>query len=352
MVTGKCLYLVSSSASRDYVLGCVESLALPRGTIQHFRYLHPYIDERLRDSLPSETGTLPSRLRHLPVVVLYLYQVQTGGRWQAGETLNPEGQYLPLRCGQLIHAFSDGEVAHFYFEVGDYVKIRKRGDSARALLSKKRIRFRTSSSKNAYPSFAHLGIDLHLAAPRTTDALAFQKFVYKCYQPGEWRTRSLGSAPLDVTYDIIFVRVAGFFRERNERLTELTPVRRSLQGNIFAEYVLEAGATYHIKIATHLSARTPAQLAGQGTAQLKLNYDPAVIRPLGPTSFRISSQYDLEYWSFVVNSTSNQRSALTVACDHEVAIDRENFVRREVLCPEVSLPISIVAPDLEKRRGS
>jgi hypothetical protein len=252
----------------------------------------------------------------------------------------------------LVHAFSEGGVAHFYFAIGDYVKLTERGNSARALLKKKGISFRTSRAKNAPASFAHIGLNLNLAAPRSTDAQIFQKFIYKCYRPSEWRTRSLGSAPLDVTYDIVFLRVAGFFRERNGRFVELSPVQSSLQRNIFAEYQLESGVTYHIKITTHLWARTPAQLAGAGTAHLKLNYDPAVIKPLGPTGFRISSPYDLEYWSFIANGDSDERSVLTITCDHQVTIDRENFVRREVLCPEISLPISIVAPKSRMNSGS
>jgi hypothetical protein len=348
----KCLYLVSSSASREYVLGCVEALALPRGTVLHFRYLHPYIDERLVDSLPSETGELPARLRGLPVVVVYLYQVQIGGRWQAGETTNPEGLYLPVRCGRLIHAFSDGEVAHFYFEVGDYVKVSKRGDSARALLKKQRIRFRTSGKKGARPSFAHIGRGLKIGAPRASDSISFQRFVYKSYEPGEWRTRSVGSAPLDVTYDIVFVRVAGFFEERDGRLREVMPVQRALRGNVLAEYVLESGKTYHIKVTTHLSARTPAQLPGQGRAKLSLRFDPTLIAPGGGTCSRISSQYDLQYWSFVANCTTDRRSVLTIGCDHEEVVDRENFLRRELLCPEISLRVSVIASVQAEDRGA
>jgi hypothetical protein len=334
---------VSSSASREYVLGCVECLALPRGSIQHFRYLHPYIDEQLRDSLPTENGELPNALRGLPVVVVYLYQEQTSGKWSAEQSKHPEGAYLPIRCGRLLHAFSEGEVAHFYFEMGDYIAAEKDGKSARSILNKK-VRFLKSSSKNARPSFAHTGTHLKLASPKTEDAAAFQTFVYKAYSPGEWRTRSLGSAPLDVTYDIVFARVVGLFQEVNGSFSELSPVHKSVLGSRYSEYELQTGAKYHLKITTHLSARTPAQLAGQGTAQLGLIYDPDLIKPIGPTSFRIASQYDLEYWSFTVDSHRNQHSMLTVRCNHEIAIDRENFVRREVLCPEMSLQISITVP--------
>lgn len=312
---------------------------MPRGAIQHFRYLHPYIDDSLRKLLRSETEKIPAKLHDLSVVVVYVYQEQKSGRWQA------EGPYLPLRCGRLVSAFSEGEVAHFYFETQDYIKINKRGDSARTSLTNRGIRFRTNGTKKAYPSFAHLGMDLNLAASKGAQAEAFQRFVYKCYRPGEWRTRSLGSTPLDVSYDVVFARIAGLYAEGGKRLKDIAPAQRMIRGDVSAEYVLEAGIPHHLKIITHLPAQTPAQLAGLGTAQIKLVYDPAAIRPLGPTNLRISSPYDLEYWSFVPIGSDNQRSTLTLACDHQVVSDRENFVRREVLWPEISLPIRIIKQD-------
>ena len=78
-MTKKCLYLVSSSSSSEYVSDCLEALALPRGMIQHFRYRLRYIDEHLREKLPKENGQLPHDLRDLPVVVVYLIRSKRSG---------------------------------------------------------------------------------------------------------------------------------------------------------------------------------------------------------------------------------------------------------------------------------
>lgn len=344
----RCLYLVSSSASREYIADCLEALALPRQMIHHFRYLIPYIDESfhinnsLRTSLPSRPGRLPPVLQNLPVVVVYLYQEQTGGAWKPAAT-SSEGNYLPLRCGRLIDAFLEGEVAHFYFELTDYVKPTVRKLSARALLNQK-IHFRINARKNSNLSYAHMAKDLNLGAPARSDALAFQRFVANAYQPSEWRTRSLGSAPLDVTYDVVFLRIAGMFRERDNRLVPLTAVKRPLVGNPVSEYELELGSTYHIQVATRLRAPLPAELPGQGSAMLRLVFDPNVFRPAGPTGFRISSTYDLHYWSIVATGSQPQRTVLSIACDHNLPVDRKNFVRKELLYPEVSLSVSIISP--------
>jgi hypothetical protein len=341
-MTKKCLYLVSSSSSSEYVSDCLEALALPRGMIQHFRYRLRYIDEPLCEKLPKETDQLPHELRDLPVVVVYLYQVQTVGKWKPVKTTGPSGPYIPIRCGRLVHAFLDGEIAHFFFELNDYVRPAYRGVSSRDLLNEE-IKFRKAPGGDRHESFAHIARDLRLAAPRSRDTLAFQKFIDDGYQTNEWRTRSLGSAPLDVTYDIIFVRIIGVFRQAGDRLTALTPVQRRLQGSAFAVYEITAGETYHIKIATHLAARTPRELPGQGRARLTLRYDPNLIRPVGPTSLRLSSFYDLEYWSIMPQSVTDLPSVLTIVCEDDSVVDRENFVRKELLCPQMSLPISILS---------
>lgn len=344
-----CLYLVSSSANREYVVDCLEVLALPRGMIQHFRYRLKYVDEHLRILLPPEGGQLPRGLRNLPVVIVYLYQVQTVGVWRPGDTMGPGGPYLPLRCGRLINAFKDGGIAHFFFELSGYVKPTYRRSSTRVLLNKG-ITFRAARRKSALVSYAHVSLDLGFDSAEASDTVGFQRIVDNAYLPSEWRTRSLGSAPLDVTYDIVFLRVAGFFRELNGRLTQVVPVRRAVRSNAFAEYELEAGGTYHMRLATHMSARVPAALPGEGQAKLRLVYDSELIRPIGPTSLRISSLYDLEYWSFIVG-TKIRRSALSIACDCDVLPDRTNFMRSELLCPEISMSISIVSAKSPSRLG-
>jgi hypothetical protein len=311
--------------------------------VHHFRYLNRYVDDRLQKALSSVPGRLSPFLQNVPVVVVYLYQEQIRGAWNPTATSNVEGKYLPLRCGRLIDAFFEGEIAHFYFELTDYVRPKVRKMTARTLLNQN-VRFRINARKTSSSSYAHVGEDLRLGAPAGSDALAFQRFVATAYQASEWRTRSLGSVPLDVTYDVVFLRIAGMFREQGNRLVPLRTVKRVLVGNPISEYKLELGQTYHIQVATRLPARLPAELPGQGDAMLRLVFDPSVFKPAGPTSFRVSSTYDLHYWSIVAASFQPQRTMLSIAFDHGLPIDRKNFVRKELLCPEVSVPVSIDAP--------
>jgi hypothetical protein len=336
-----CLYLVSSSASREYIGDCVEALALPRGAVMHFRYMRKYVDESLFP-MGNESAKLSDGLHKLPVVVVYLHQTQRGGEWK------PEGHHLPLRCGVLLNAFTDGEVVHFYFRVADYVKgtIGKR--TSEELLEESVI-FKTKKKDKGktreVETYAQLGKDLALNAPKKDDSKAFQQFVLSTRQ-NEWRTRSLGSTPLDVTYDIVFYRVAGIYEERSGTLTVLVPNMKSIGGTRSFEYQLQSGSTYHLKIMTQLPFRLPAQLPGQGAAVIRLSFDSTILTPLGSTSLRISSPYDLEYWSFMAEGQTSRHGVLNVVCQHDMAPSKEErreFLRREFLCPEVTLPIFVGA---------
>jgi hypothetical protein len=307
----------------------------------HFRYMQKYVDESLLP-LGNESAKLSDELRDLPVVVVYLHQTQRGGEWK------PEGQHLPLRCGVLLNAFTDGEVVHFYFKIGDYVKTLVGDKSSEELLESK-VKFKTikkdkdSGKAKEVDTYAHLGENLALNAPEDQDSSAFQQFVLSTRQ-NEWRTRSLGSTPLDVTYDVVFYRIAGIYEQRSGKLTVVEPKIKAIQGSRSFEYALRSGSTYHLKLMTQLPFRSPAQLPGQGAAIIRLIFDSTIVVPAGPTSLRISSPYDLEYWSFVAETRVSRHSVLNVVCHHDMDLskeERKEFLRREFLCPEVALPISV-----------
>ena len=336
----RCLYLVSSSASREYVADCLEALALPRGMIMHFRYRLRYVDDDVVNGLPEEGAKLGPDLHNLSVVVVYVCQTQTAGIWAPIEAEDRGGSYLPLRCGRLVHAFKDGVIAHFFFEVTGYVK-EDDESSNRKLLNKKVTFRRKDADSKVRTKYAHLSDDLNFDSPLTDDTKAFQSILDNAYWPNEWRTRSLGSAPLDVTYDIVSFRISGLFQKIENRLRLLSPKPQVIGSNVYAAYQLEVGGAYHLRLATHLPYRAPASLPGQGQVALKLEFNADLIQRVGTTRLRLNSFYDLEYWSFLVANGGGQESALKVSCEYNVPVDQSQFQRNEVLCPEISLPIVI-----------
>ena len=115
----------------------------------------------------------------------------------------PTCPFVMVACSMLSET---AQFAHFYFEVTDYVQQKdNNGSSARFLLNQK-VKFKTTYDKKDSDSFAHIGPLLEMAAPGEEESKAFQQFVLDdtVFKPGEWRTRSLGSAPLDVTYEVVF----------------------------------------------------------------------------------------------------------------------------------------------------
>jgi hypothetical protein len=114
----KWLYLMSSNATKEYILDILEVLAMPSGCVQHFRYQLRWLDKELRSKLPVEGQGQTSELKNRSVVICYLYQVKTYSGWEWVAV-------YPIRLGILIDAYRTGDkdedVSHFYFKVNNYV---------------------------------------------------------------------------------------------------------------------------------------------------------------------------------------------------------------------------------------
>ncbi len=340
MIGNECLYLVSSSASERYVTDCLDVLALPRGIIQHFRYRMKYLDPELEELIPKNPGSLPSRLQDVQVVVLFvLAQIAPGDNWPGDEWQNPS-PHVPLRCGRLVDAYAEGDVAHFFFAVEGYVSYWRPEGEAAAPEKGPRAKVKGIVGK----AFARLAPRLLEGGQETDDSRDFQSFVKDGYVPEEWRTVVAGTTPLDVTYQVIFFRVAGIFSEGpvNGR-SELRPVptqQRHLPGWPIAEYSLRPGVPHHIKVVTHILAPSPAALPGGGLAELRLDANPEFFETPGATVARISSAYDLWYWPVVPRIGSPSRSQLTITCHHNPPSDDDpSFVRAQVISATVTLPV-------------
>jgi hypothetical protein len=113
-------------------------------------------------------------------------------------------------------------IAHFFFEVTGYVKEDEKGFNRKLLNKKVTFKSKDADSK-IRTKYAHLSEDLNFDSPLTDDTKAFQSILDNAYWPNEWRTRSLGSAPLDVTYEIVSFRISGMFQRIENRLKRESP---------------------------------------------------------------------------------------------------------------------------------
>lgn len=117
----KCLYLMSSNASEEYILDTLETLALPSDAVHHFRYQLKWIDKNLKNKLRVKGEEKNSLLKDMHVIVSYLYQNYNKTdkeKWKWNKI-------YPLRTGILMDAYKTGneddvDVAHFYFKIKNY----------------------------------------------------------------------------------------------------------------------------------------------------------------------------------------------------------------------------------------
>ncbi len=328
----RCLYLVSSSSSREYVADCLEALALPRGMVHHFRYRLRHLDPKLAKVLPGRPGALAAEYQGMDVMVVFLTVTR-----KPDESWESSKNYLPLRCGHLIDAFRDGGVAHFYFEVGNYFIYRRPIESGQLPLEA--VKFKEF--------YGLTGPSASTGTRVSKDAAAFQSFVENAYRSGEWRTVSTGGVPLDITYDVLFFRIVGVFHETKNKegmpkLIEVKPKLKVVPGIPYAEYSLERRELYRIKICTYHQSLGPAQLPGHGRARLQLRFDDRLFDSPGPTELTVSSAYDLQYWA-VVPRRGDCKSVLNVNCREGDSQPKESFIHRELVAAEVSLPVKLVA---------
>lgn len=336
-----CLYLISSSSTREYVRDCLEVLALPDGGVQHFRYRVTHLDPAVAAVVPDKPGSLGPPYIGMSVVPVFLSVSRSpDGTWASMD------KYVPLRFGMLLDAFRDGNIAHFFFQVGQYIEYEAEpGLSPSKILSDDFKRY--FAGKHVQRYFGMIRPDCLSPAPQDRDAYAFQSFVENAYIPSEWRTVSSGESPMDVTYEAVFFRVAGVFEQKESggdmSLSDVPLNLCKVPGAPYAEYVLNKGNVYRIKIATHHhESLSPTELPGRGDAELVLSFDADVFDALGPTSLVIASPYDLEHWALVPRVEGRQ-SALRINCRESRDGTSERYVRRELLSANVSIPIRITS---------
>lgn len=115
----KYIYLLSSNARKEYILDALETLALPFGWVQHYRYQLKYVDNELKQKIPKEKENKDNKLRDYKVIACYLYQEkknEESGKWLV---------LYPFRLGTLVEVYKTGDrdidIVHFYFKTEEYI---------------------------------------------------------------------------------------------------------------------------------------------------------------------------------------------------------------------------------------
>jgi len=198
------IYLLTSNGSEKYMTDALETLALPFGTIQHFRYQIKWIPEAVRDELPDEKGKKGEKsLKNTEILICYLHQsIKTNEKltWTA---------IYPLRKANLVYAYKTGDskidIAHFYFQVNNYVSYNK-CEEIKNFMTK--IKGKYASQKK----FVFWEDPISYIAPEETSITAFNKI---CEELGN---EIFESPDGKQKHFPIFCRIEGLVDNKDNRL--------------------------------------------------------------------------------------------------------------------------------------
>jgi hypothetical protein len=339
-VTNEWMYLFSSNAEREYIIDSLEVLALPRGAIQHYRYHLQYLHPDLRGKFDAN----PRDLVGQHVLVSYLCQEQyleeDKARWRAVET-------YPIRLGLVVDVHKTGRIAHFHFEVGEYVDYSHGYPN---IVSRMQVAL---GGKMPPASYACLAPPLEgFAASGDRDPEAFQAIV-DAFDPHHLRTIRLKKASAShtarpdveiVQYDPVFIQVVGVYRIQRDddggqvSLVALKPTR--VEGIRDRAYRLDEEDLHVVRVNTYQPKWSAVHRVGIAIAA---TVDERLFSNPGTGERTVGSRYDSH--EFMLAPKPTERSVWTfLGLTARVPTDHA-----EVLVPLKAFWVQIL-PRVSRRR--
>lgn len=304
------LYLISSNASEEYILDVLETLALPHGSVQHFRYQARWLNHALRTRLPKKGQALEQQLEDTKVVVCYLYQEKRDNKWQWISL-------TPIRIGTLKAAYltgdSDKDVAHFYFAVEQYV-IPGSEELKRSIMQAAQ-----GKSGNNYYGFLGQSFNTSNIAPREASKSAFHRIC------DSLNLEQFTSPDKQTKYFPVFCHVDGVIDSKNTILTAKfdRPSRKTF-------YELREGSRYTFQFSTYFPEQPP-------NFSVKLLSDEKVFSTPSEYELKVASRYDEEAWTLI--SALLERDVWTdISIKTELAAATDD---RKPLNTHISFPVAV-----------
>jgi len=316
------IYLLASNATKEYILDALETLALPRGSIQHFRYQSKYVDPELVKRLPVRSERRGSDVLGSQVLACYLYQERltvSGEQWQWIAI-------YPLRRGVLVDAYKTGtkptDVAHFYFEVRDYYDYKTSFEILQSAV--KECVGKECLEKRRYAS---LGEAFRITtADSAEDESAFHSFT-EAMDPQHLRTPGPDEQR---QYYPAFCFIRGLRSIENSKLP-LEPSYHEASHKSF--YELKEGSAYTFELSYYFP-RTPPD----PTSEISLRYDTKLFTSPPYRPVRVASRYDEEAW-LIIPRTVQRESWSTL--ELQTNIKAPSNLPADILNLERSFPLRI-----------
>ena len=282
----KAIYLFSSNASKEYLLDVLETLALPRGSIQHFRYQSKWLDPDLSKKIPikSQTPTPTSQLRRAEVVVCYLYQQEDSEKkkwlWKS---------IYPIRRGELMYCYKTGDketdIVHFYFKVTDYYAY---DPANRDLSTTFKAAVEEAIGKNERPTehlYASLGGELKVPLSESSlDESAIYSLA-KTLDPEHLKTPAVENSK---RYFPVFYFIKGLF-DTQDGQTLLEPLYDEVTHKSF--YKLKESMRYVLEISYFSPGESPGP-----NSRILFESIPEHFISSHEKVLNVASRYDEESW--------------------------------------------------------
>lgn len=267
----KWIYLMSSNATKEYLVDILEVLSLPFGVVQHFRYQLRWLDKNLKSILPIRDKRKKSELKNKRVVICYLYQEKRNSGWEWIVV-------YPIRLGILVDAYktgdTDSDVSHFYFKVDNYIAY----DGGRNFTEI----IKNLADKKWDNSYAFLGVNLNdkYIANKKDSKSAF-------YTICNSLNFEYFKSPEGNEYFPIYCFIDGLKGKKNELLV---PEYDSLANKSF--YEITEGEHYSFQFSTYFPSRSPQYV-------VKFLSDGRLFSTPSEYKLEASSRYDEESWIIV-----------------------------------------------------
>ena len=259
------IYLLSSNASKEYILDALEVLSLPFGMVQHFRYQLKWLDKNLKTQLPLKEDTRERNLKRYKVVICYLCQKkEKNNSWKWIEI-------YPIRTATLVDAYKTGrsneDIAHFYFKVDKYIRYKNIVNLVAEM--------KKWSSWDKFYAFFGKNINNHILV---TERESYSSFIEICesFKKGHFK-----DCTENVEYYPLFCFIDGLKTDKDRLSFKYDPLSHK------SYYEISEGSIYSFEFRTYFPEKPPGFL-------ITLRSDKKLFSTPSKYEFKISSRYSDE----------------------------------------------------------
>jgi hypothetical protein len=317
------IYLFSSNARQLYMVDALNSLALPKGWIQHFRYQAKYVDSRIGDCI-NDQNKLDSFLGSKVIIV-------SVDQDNSSKPNVIRGVY-PIRYGNLVKLRNISGVIHFWFSLDKLFVYPENNQITSADLVSAGLRKLLSNNGPDNSIYASIGSNLPLSSTHGVNASEqFLGVVRALTGRGFEGEKTLFVAVSDF---ILTKRELSHGKVLTHTNSDVPVVLGPTEG--LSGYELVDNSIYSINLSS-LNEVLPGQVS-QKTAYLFIEVNKDYVEVIGPSELPVTGRYD--QYQFIIKPKRQTRNQWTIL---SISVKKDS----EILGLRWDVPV-LVKPDLAR----